>query len=256
MRTILLVVEEFWREEQLCQILDLDKISRLITVNIRQINSKNIKTLRQADLILVEKISNSSELSFWENVLTLLESTGIPLMLLPTISSESGFEEKITWLNGQAIASGHPDLSELIDQIQSRLAKLIQTRSPSVGRFSSQADEKLSQTDDSFKETAERVHAQDGRALSHKKAQPIFEKTDQKSPISSKVFHCLRAIEHTSNKLREPLSNMNLAIHMLGKVSSTEERDRYVKLLREEYQRELQLLNELEALRLNLETLM
>lgn len=48
--------------------------------------------------------------------------------------------------------------------------------------------------------------------------------------------------------LREPLSNINMIIHMLKNADSEQERDRYLNVLKEEYTREINLLNQLERL--------
>jgi two-component system, OmpR family, alkaline phosphatase synthesis response regulator PhoP len=48
--------------------------------------------------------------------------------------------------------------------------------------------------------------------------------------------------------LRNPLSNINMAIRMLVHASSDEERDRYIQILQQECEREIKLLNEVEQL--------
>lgn len=48
--------------------------------------------------------------------------------------------------------------------------------------------------------------------------------------------------------LRNPLSNINMAIQMLEKAATLEERDRYLKILREECAREMALLSEVTKL--------
>ena len=44
--------------------------------------------------------------------------------------------------------------------------------------------------------------------------------------------------------LKEPLGNVNLAIHMLEKAKTDTERDRYINVLKQEYAREMRLLND------------
>lgn len=51
-----------------------------------------------------------------------------------------------------------------------------------------------------------------------------------------------------SEDLRKPLSNINMAIEMLRRAQSDEERDRYLNILKEEYNREMNLLNQVESL--------
>jgi DNA-binding response OmpR family regulator len=50
------------------------------------------------------------------------------------------------------------------------------------------------------------------------------------------------------SELREPLSNINIAIQMLREASSDEQRDRYLKVLQEEFSREINLLNQVSEL--------
>ncbi|MGF1459918.1 MAG: response regulator transcription factor [Leptolyngbyaceae cyanobacterium] len=47
-----------------------------------------------------------------------------------------------------------------------------------------------------------------------------------------------------SQNLREPLGNVNLALHMLGKASTDAERARYLTILKQEYAREMRLLKD------------
>jgi DNA-binding response OmpR family regulator len=56
------------------------------------------------------------------------------------------------------------------------------------------------------------------------------------------------AVDRISQELREPLSNINLALHMLQRSESDEERSRYLNILREEYAREMRLLSEMDQL--------
>jgi two-component system, OmpR family, alkaline phosphatase synthesis response regulator PhoP len=50
------------------------------------------------------------------------------------------------------------------------------------------------------------------------------------------------------SELREPLSNINIAIQMLKEAASEEQRDRYLKVLQEEFVREINLLNQVSEL--------
>lgn len=47
-----------------------------------------------------------------------------------------------------------------------------------------------------------------------------------------------------SEDLREPLGNVNLALHMLGKATTDVERERYMNVLRQEYAREMRLIKD------------
>lgn len=52
-----------------------------------------------------------------------------------------------------------------------------------------------------------------------------------------------------SRDLRDPLSNINMAIHMLRRAKTDEERDRYLNVLQDECAREIKLLQEIDDLR-------
>ncbi|MEM9505728.1 MAG: response regulator, partial [Cyanobacteria bacterium P01_E01_bin.43] len=56
-------------------------------------------------------------------------------------------------------------------------------------------------------------------------------------------------LDQLSQDLREPLSNVNLALHMLGKAQTDVERERYLSILRQEYAREMRLLKDVANLR-------
>ncbi|GBE92238.1 response regulator [Nostoc cycadae] len=55
-------------------------------------------------------------------------------------------------------------------------------------------------------------------------------------------------LEKLLQDLGNPLSNINMAVYMLRQVQSDNERDRYLKILQEEYDREIMLLNEMKNL--------
>ncbi|MEY2975998.1 MAG: response regulator [Prochlorotrichaceae cyanobacterium] len=62
-----------------------------------------------------------------------------------------------------------------------------------------------------------------------------------------------QAQDHLSNsliqELRNPLSNINMSIELLRKAETQEERDRYLKIFQEEYNRELALINQYSELK-------
>ncbi|MBD2667155.1 putative diguanylate phosphodiesterase (EAL domain) with Response Regulator Receiver modulation [Richelia sinica FACHB-800] len=73
-----------------------------------------------------------------------------------------------------------------------------------------------------------------------KETQENFEKSQQVSGIKTDLLQKL--IED----LRNPLSNINMAIHMLKTANTPEEIERYISVLQAECSREVQLLNEVE----------
>ena len=55
-------------------------------------------------------------------------------------------------------------------------------------------------------------------------------------------------IHKIAQDLRDPLSNINMAVRMLQQASNQSQRDRYIKVLKEECDREIQLLNQVAEL--------
>lgn len=55
-------------------------------------------------------------------------------------------------------------------------------------------------------------------------------------------------LKNLSQELRNPLSNINMAIQMLKSASTEFQRDRYLKILQEEFDREIALLNQVSEL--------
>jgi two-component system, OmpR family, alkaline phosphatase synthesis response regulator PhoP len=56
-------------------------------------------------------------------------------------------------------------------------------------------------------------------------------------------------LSQLTEDLREPLSNINLALHMLSHAKTEEERNRYIDILRQEYNREMRLLENTKTLK-------
>ena len=110
--------------------------------------------------------------------------------------------------------------SELLRAIESRLARqyVLQQQTLDI----SQQAQKLKQD----------LLTQQQAAEEHQKL------ADIRGDMLGKVIH----------DLREPLSNINMIIHMLKNADSDQERDRYLNVLKEEYTREINLLNQLESL--------
>ncbi|NES94227.1 MAG: response regulator, partial [Desertifilum sp. SIO1I2] len=55
-------------------------------------------------------------------------------------------------------------------------------------------------------------------------------------------------LNNLSHELRQPLSNINLAIHMLREAPPGAQRDRYLEILQKEFAREIALLNQVSEL--------
>jgi two-component system, OmpR family, alkaline phosphatase synthesis response regulator PhoP len=78
-----------------------------------------------------------------------------------------------------------------------------------------------------------------------KEVQSTQQKLEKSLKVSSLQTDLLTKI---TEDLRNPLSNINIAIHMLKQARSDEERERYLKILQEECGKEIQILNEIEHL--------
>lgn len=265
MQRVLIIAENSFQQERLCAALDLARNVHLVTANLRQISPRNIKNFQQADLIVLEDTSDQEDPRMTEYLLSSLKKTGVPIVLLPAHDSRLVTEDEPLVLNLTEASIAKPGLAALINKIRDqywvhtkadRAQAELQRRSPPDQPL---ATEMRSQN---FRSGALRPSDRPFTAPPQSAmtdADALFAdppRSPQRSDVSSKVIYAISSMGRIAKQLREPLSNMNLAIHMLGQVQSIEERDRYVKLLREEYQRELQLVNELENLHSSLETIL
>lgn len=244
MPRVLIIAENSLQQERLCNAIQFDRSVQLTTANIRQINPKNLKAFKQSDLIILEDISEQGDPRTTEFLLSSLKTTGLPIVLLPSMEERflPGREPLVLNLTEESVA--RPGLAALINKIRVQYTTQIQQSVADEFEDSTVAHQDLISLAELNGEKLNSFSlVSDSSTLLAKSAAP-----PAKSAQSGKVLFALTGIGRIAKELREPLSNMNLAIHMLSQVRSIEERDRYVKLLREEYQRELQLVNELENL--------
>ncbi|MEL6385079.1 MAG: hypothetical protein AAFQ89_21965 [Cyanobacteria bacterium J06626_18] len=240
MPRVLIVAENLQQYERLKLALNREEDVYITVANLRQLNSKNLRILRQADLILVEETQDFDNQLPGEAPVAFLKKAGLPVVVVPVVTSGSPFTQRPQILNltEQHVAQGK--LSALLKKIHTHysaeLGKLESTVPMGKGAMASEPNVGM----DSKKHSLETATAAAVPAASRGIA------SSQNVNTASKMTHTLSTIRRISDQLREPLSNMNLAIHMLGRVQSIEERDRYLRLLREEYNRELQLLNQLD----------
>jgi hypothetical protein len=248
MQTVLVIADSSQQQERLRTALNLGEDVRIAAANLKQINPKNLKTLRQFDLIVMEDISLDKGRTMMDYLLASLKRTGLPIVLLPPLGKalETPQEPLVLNLTDESIAQ--PGIAALINKV--RVQYYASIEQVLFDDSSASADMWLTSSADS-----------DSRQQGLSSADvslPLLqsESSQHQASKSSKVASALTAINRVSNQLREPLSNINLAIHMLSQVRSIEDRDRYIQLLREEYQRELQLVNELEMLQSSLESIL
>ena len=254
MQRVLIIAENSLQQERLCVALKFDKSVQLTTANLRQVNPRNVRTFKQVDLIVLEDTSEQGDPRTTEYLLSSLKTTRLPIVLLPSLEARLNHDREPLVLNLTEKTVAQPGLAALINKIRAQYA--IEAKSTAA---------------DSHNHNVEPVPPSSGltplasesrlKTLQSPTEPPVnsslpteLARSASSPPDASKLMYGLASMGRISKQLREPLSNMNLAIHMLSKAQSIEERDRYVKLLRQEYQRELQLVNELENLHHSLET--
>lgn len=253
MQKVLIIAENSLQQTRLCTALDLDRTVQLTTANLRQVNPRNLKFFQKLDLIVLEDTSEKGDPRTTEYLLSSLKMTGLPIILLPPSNCSSSAEKpEPLVLNLTEASIAKSGLAALINKIKEQYLISVQNYQESANLTSWLPPEPdlesglVAENRPLVPLQSHDMELTDATPLTASTAQPSASSTNP--DLSNKVTYALTAMGRISKQLRGPLSNMNLAIHMLGQVQSFEERDRYVRLLREEYHRELQLLNELENL--------
>ncbi|MBE7384334.1 MAG: hypothetical protein F6J95_023330 [Leptolyngbya sp. SIO1E4] len=243
MKRVLVITNDIQRQNSLPFSLKFDKTVHVTAIDVRQISTKrlsqSLRSLRRTDLIIFEKSLNDSGRPTSDGLLSSLQATGIPIMVLSPNTREAESTEEPLVLNWSEQNAAQSGLKGLLREIWVQHTR-VNTEEPDNDLAASPV---IAASENSVNELELPPQTTDHNSL-HQQA--------RQSDNYSKVTNALISIRRISNQLREPLSNMNLAIHMLGQVQSAAERERYLKLLREEYNRELQLLNQLDNLQANL----
>ena len=78
-----------------------------------------------------------------------------------------------------------------------------------------------------------------------KRADTLLEKCTELEQIVEAKDELLKSL---SQELRKPLSNINMAIHMLKKATTDSQRDRYIEILKQEFACEIALINQVSEL--------
>jgi len=78
-------------------------------------------------------------------------------------------------------------------------------------------------------------------AVQYKRAKELQQKLQELQILNETQNRLLREF---IDKLRNPLTNINMAIHMLRSIPAGAKRDRYLEILQEEFAQEIQLLNQ------------
>jgi chemotaxis response regulator CheB len=261
MQRVLIIAENSLQQERLCNALNLDRSIQLTTANLRQISPRNLRAFRQSDLIILEDTSEQGDPRTTEYLLSSLKTTGLPIILLPSLDHQSSSDQEPLVLNLTEQNVSQPGLAALINQIRSQYTTRVNHHEQNLLADTSPLLSPLMDSSSASSEASSAFMQHSSASLldgeiiefGFSQATPVATPTETMAPKAKsegtgKVAFALTAVGRITKELREPLSNMNLAIHMLGQARSIEERDRYVKLLREEYQRELHLINELENL--------
>lgn len=247
MKRVLIIKDSLQKRGDIRCSLKFDKTVHVTTIDVQHISAKrlcrSLKLLRRTDLILLEDDPTHSGKLAVEDLLPYLQGTGMPIMVLPSIAEDSGSLKEPQLFNVTKQNTTRPGLKALIDTIQ------VQCRMPNA-KTQHYAQTKRSDLLDSLKEPSENKSTKFTMDLPVKAVvtEPLHQQVKQieKHPKLTKLAVKIFQI---TDQLRAPLANMNLAIHMLEQVQSDANRARYIKLLREEYNRELQLLNQLDNLR-------
>lgn len=86
------------------------------------------------------------------------------------------------------------------------------------------------------------------RQQSAQQSQEILTLQEKVKELSHLAEHKEKLLDSLSQGLRSPLSNMQMALKMMEHTRSDEQRDRYLKVLKEECSREIALLNQIAEL--------
>lgn len=217
-----------------------DETVHVSEIDAGQINPrrlvKSFGILHRTDLIILQDSISPSERTSFKRLISFLEATGIPIVVLPetTQKDQTSIEPRI--LNWPGHNRSHPEMASLLAQICSQYA---------VGEstvVSSQKNTKSSPVAAAQGSTSDDF----GETVPSRTTQPFNQQVGVLASYG-KIASTFTAVRRVSGQLREPLSNMNLAIHMLSQARSPTDQERYIRLLREEYNRELQLLNQLDS---------
>lgn len=227
MKRVLLITDGHQAPDSCAMFLKRDKTLYVTEIDLSQISakrlSKSLRSLKRTDLIVLESDAYYTGKATEENdLLASLQATGIPIIVLPTQASLTDYDVELRLVNWTAQTKAQPSLQALLAKIQGYPGRQASSTS-SVNTVT------LSQT------VSQRAA----------KTKPLHQQVGQITNLHNNS-DALVAIRQVAHQLKEPLSNMNLAIHMLSQVQSLEDRDRYLTLLRQEYNRELQLLNQLD----------
>lgn len=254
MPRVLIIAENSLQQQRLCHSINFDQSVQLTTANLRQISPKTLKAFEQSDLIIVEDTSEEGDPRTTEFVISSLKSTGLPIVLLPPPESPNSSRAEPLVLNLTEDAIARPGLAALINKIRSQFTAPASADPTPASQPPSLPGAKTAPTPDLEVVSPELAEAL-GEPFAESWTSAAVAGAAKPLPTDnfSKIMVACTAMGRLSKQLREPLSNMNLAIHMLSQVRSIEDRDRYINLLREEYARELQLLNEMEHVYATLE---
>lgn len=257
MPRVLIIAENSLQQQRLCHSINFDQSVQLTTANLRQISPKTLKAFEQSDLIIVEDTSEEGDPRTTEFVISSLKITGLPIVLLPPPESQNSSRAEPLVLNLTEDAIARPGLAALINKIRNQFAAPTSpnpTPSSQPPFFTKLSPDQVQAA--TFKVASSELTEPFDQPLAEPWPPPsaaVGAAKQLQADQSSKIIVACTAMGKLTKKLREPLSNMNLAIHMLSQARSIEERDRYITLLREEYARELQLLNEMEHVYATLE---
>jgi two-component system, OmpR family, alkaline phosphatase synthesis response regulator PhoP len=208
MKTILVIEDESQVRENIQEILELSDYNVLIAQD--GITGLELAQKHQPDLIICDIMM--PQMDGYEVLMNLRQSdvtATIPVIFLTAKAERADFRRGME-LGADDYVTKPFTLTEILEAIASRF---------------------------------ERQGAYDNKVkLAQKQAQEItnqVQKNQKVIEIKEEIFTQL------IQDLINPISNINMGIRMLGKATTEEQRDRYLKILQQECAREIKLLNEM-----------
>ncbi|MEO0456815.1 MAG: response regulator [Cyanobacteria bacterium P01_A01_bin.114] len=219
MNKILVIEDEAQVRENIREILELNDYTVLSAENGQV--GLHVAQTQQPDLVLCDVMMPVMDgYSVLESLRQMTQTAMIPFVFLTAKADRANLREGMN-LGADDYLTKPFETRELLSSIQARLAKQQLIDADKAQRI--QQQEEINQT-----LTKTQLQAQETQKLA-----------DIKDELLRKI----------SADLREPLSNINVAIHMLSKTDDALERERYIRILKEEYAREMNLINQVDNIR-------
>lgn len=221
MKKILIIEDETQVRANIQQMLDLSEFHTITAGN--GLIGVQLAKIEQPDLIICDIMM--PELDGYDVLKSLRENPetqSIPIIFL-TAKAERGDMRQGMELGADDYITKPFTPEELLRAVKIRLVRA----------------EKANQIKQQYEqEQQQNVHLKQEMQVNLQKLQESQQLADVRADILRKI----------SQDLRNPLSNINMALHLLQRASSDAERERYLSILKQECEREIKLLKEVENL--------